>query len=241
MTGEITDFKHGIWKRAPFGVSTCSNHAERFHGVLNKACHTKASLSERLGIVQREIFKKFEKYASDPNAQAKKQFRQLQKNSSNKPDTCPRGCDSGGILSVRYGTPFPCPHVRVPPDATIEFPELPPMTLFDDLPIHAIEGDSRMQKWLKKLDRPRGNESRIQWTASNETLAEYPGNSSWMAFVRQVAAELRSLGERSMHWEDLVIKVTTEYLSMCHGENPENVSVEMGSEFRGGLLEQILN
>jgi hypothetical protein len=249
ITGYPSDFVHGIWHRQEFGVSTCDNHAERFHGVLNKACDTRSSLAERLGIAHHEICKKFAKYMSDPNAQAKKHFRQLQKTSSSKLDECPTKCGWSDILSIRYGTsfPFPCPHVHVPSEMTIEFNELPPIACGGDVPViipPMTQNEQKMMaKWLKKiLPRPSEANDRIKWTASDQNVAEFPGRPDWMAFVRQIAAELRSLGQRVTHWEDLLIKVTAEYLQKCNewGQNPAACDTEAKAGFRAMLIEPLL-
>jgi hypothetical protein len=245
MTGNLNNFEHGLWKRALFGVSTCDNHAERFQGVLNKACDTRTTLSERLGVVQQEICKKFAKYGIDPNAQAKKHFRKLQKNSSNKPEECPPGeaCCWSQIWSERYQAHFPCQHVYVPPELTIEFPQAALIRSFPDVPLHTELGDGKMRKWLSKiLHRRSANDDRIQWPASNENLAGSSGDSTWMGHIRQVACELQSLGERSLPWEDLLIRVTAAYLSKCNEwqQDPENSNIEAKSEFRALLIKQLV-
>jgi hypothetical protein len=244
MTGKMTDFRHGLWERGPFGVSTCDNHAERFHGVLNKASDTRTALSVRLGILQREIRRRFDKYTTDPNGQAKKHFRQLQKTSANKPETCPyEFCGWSEIWTNRFRVPFPCQHVFVPPEATVEFPQLPPLTLSDDVPVDIQLGDRKMEKWLRKiLPRPSPeSDAGIQWTVSNENPEEFPLNSDWVGFIRQVVTELKILGV-TLHRDELLIKVTTEYLTKCREwrEDPDKCSIEAKSEFRALLLGQLV-
>jgi hypothetical protein len=119
-------FEHGIWNRAPYGVSTCDNHAERFHRTLNSACDTRKPLPRRLHLLCSVIYEKFATYGRDPHRQAIKHFQRLKATSSAKASACGRRCGWSEIFQARYGVNgFPCPHVHIDEDMSLEFDELP--------------------------------------------------------------------------------------------------------------------
>jgi hypothetical protein len=73
-----------MWFRAPFGISTCDNHAERFHRAINQDCDTRKRFPKRLHELAKAITAKYEKYARDPRRQATEQFERLKKSGSHK-------------------------------------------------------------------------------------------------------------------------------------------------------------
>jgi hypothetical protein len=75
------DFQHGMWHRIADGVSTCSNHAERFHGVVNHHLCASRQFVKRLSIIVTQIEQKIAQYGIGPtNPKSLKtdpNFRQL--------------------------------------------------------------------------------------------------------------------------------------------------------------------
>jgi hypothetical protein len=56
------EFQHGLWVRSPLGVGRCSNHAERFHGVIRFAISLLRSLVLRLRTLCEYIQERYDNY-----------------------------------------------------------------------------------------------------------------------------------------------------------------------------------
>jgi hypothetical protein len=84
----LADYHDGIWERVDRGIARCSNHAERFHGVVNAAIKAEKvrTLTRRLGILQQQILAKFESY---PDAWARQAAYALACLKGKRPDQRP--------------------------------------------------------------------------------------------------------------------------------------------------------
>jgi hypothetical protein len=63
------DFPDGLWHRIPDAISSCTNHAERFHGVINQHLSTRSTLPERLDVIRTEIEKKYKQFGQGRHRQ----------------------------------------------------------------------------------------------------------------------------------------------------------------------------
>jgi hypothetical protein len=109
------EFPHGLWHRMPFGISSCSNHAERFHGVVNQHLETRAGLADRLSVITEQMTSKmFSFKAGDGRRrQIREVFAQLRKAKAPRRDTCSdEDCVAYiQMMTIRYGIDdFPCKH-----------------------------------------------------------------------------------------------------------------------------------
>jgi hypothetical protein len=106
-------YRHGIWDRAPFGVSTCSNHAERFHRTVNKRTAGLSLLLRRLSILVDCINEKFDRYTSGCRRQLKYVLKQLKARRAPQVPFCtaPRCEAFRNMMRAQFGVPaIPCKH-----------------------------------------------------------------------------------------------------------------------------------
>jgi hypothetical protein len=62
-------FEHGIWHRMCRRISSCSNHAERFHGIVNQHLRVRKTLPERLDVMKTEINNRHNKFGQGRHRQ----------------------------------------------------------------------------------------------------------------------------------------------------------------------------
>jgi hypothetical protein len=106
-------FEHGIWHRIPWQMSTCSNHAERFHGVVNQHLQVRNSLPERLNVLRTEIMNRYECFGQGRHRQIQAVLEHLKSCNAPQSLTCsaPDCIEYKVLMSNRYGTTsFPCRH-----------------------------------------------------------------------------------------------------------------------------------
>jgi hypothetical protein len=105
------EFPHGIWHRIADGVSSCSNHAERFHGIINQHLGGFISFVERLALIRDQIVTRWKGYPGH--------FRQLKDAVAAlcKCKALQRVCDCDvclayrSVMNARFGIlTFPCRH-----------------------------------------------------------------------------------------------------------------------------------
>jgi hypothetical protein len=121
-----TAYQHGIWRRAADGISTCSNHAERFHRTVKKRARHFLLLSHRLSILVDCINEKFERYQTANH----RQLRYIIKNLRNKHATPNANCQNPKcvhrrtMIAQRFGlATFPCKHQVTPGRYSAKEPE----------------------------------------------------------------------------------------------------------------------
>jgi hypothetical protein len=130
--GEVTncapDCPDILWNRADRRVSTCSNHAERFHRSVNARIHGNFGPQKRLEAIRDLMDERYEAYKKCPRRQVKKQLKDLSKSGAEKREVCrdPLCRAWSDIYSKRFGLPkFPCPHTVRDEDLKMDFPLLP--------------------------------------------------------------------------------------------------------------------
>jgi hypothetical protein len=108
-------FPDGIWHRAADGVARCSNHAERFHGIVNQVIKAQkcTALPSRLKILQIVILQRVAKYETSPRERLHDVYFELVKKKKCQCDECHsvdchHYCE---MMAKRFGLDsFPCPH-----------------------------------------------------------------------------------------------------------------------------------
>jgi hypothetical protein len=114
-------FPDGIWHRAPHGIARCSNHAERFHGIVNQAIKREkvTALPARLKILQIEILRRVAKYEESPRERLREVYFELMRKKKCQVEVChsvdchhyrEMMADRCGFHSFEE---FPCPHTIV--------------------------------------------------------------------------------------------------------------------------------
>jgi hypothetical protein len=131
-------FPHGLWHRIADGVSSCSNHAERFHGVINQHLGGMKAFVQRLLIIKKQILARWREYPFP-----RYHFRQLKDAVAAlcKCKAVQRDCHCDvclayrSVMNSRFGIKtFPCRHTAL--QWSIEtVPAMP------DLPLPAVERD----------------------------------------------------------------------------------------------------
>jgi hypothetical protein len=140
-------FPHGLWHRIPRGISTCSNHAERFHETVNRVVHGNQGLVCRLRHIKDAIVAKHATVYHHPRRQLKSCIAELKQKNAVQVSDCQRpDCMVyRRTMTIRYGldarAPFPCKHTvnawdpnnipplkdfGVPDEATTPVPPIPP-------------------------------------------------------------------------------------------------------------------
>jgi hypothetical protein len=111
------DFEHGLWHRIRDGISSCTNHAERFHGVVNNKLarkpHTPQSFVIRLAAVRDCIHRKWKNYGEGRPRQIRHVLFHLRSCRAPQVSECldPDCLDYQVIMASRYGLgAFPCRH-----------------------------------------------------------------------------------------------------------------------------------
>jgi hypothetical protein len=124
------DLADGIWHRLRDGIARCSNHAERFHGVVNQAVKRArvTSLPCRLRILQEEVLKKIGAYSRTNRRSLNDALSALRRK---KAEQCHSCTDASCVayrkkMASRFRLPdFPCPHtVNTVPLQVDELPSI---------------------------------------------------------------------------------------------------------------------
>jgi ubiquitin C-terminal hydrolase len=160
-------FPHGIWHRAVFGVARCSNHAERFHGVINRRIKGCRQLSRKLYQIYLYIMEKRKHYGD---------FSQLRRNLDRL-----RACGEAGSkecdlaecvafranMALRFGLEyFPCRHTVEKWPAYIRkypVPPLPALASWDFGPVVPVFLEHDLTAVQKSARGSRRFKRRIKW------------------------------------------------------------------------------
>jgi hypothetical protein len=115
FTTWLRNFRDGLWERDGAGIARCSNHAERFHGIVNQAIRRagKRALTERLDILRQVIDDRRSKYQSGWRDQMNRTCAALRDMKLEQRDECNDAecVEYRRMMRVRYGVDyFPCPH-----------------------------------------------------------------------------------------------------------------------------------
>jgi hypothetical protein len=136
------DFPHGIWHRMIFGISTCSNHAERFHGVVNQHINGHTALPVRLSVIRDLIYKKYDDFRSRTRhpEQLRELFKQLEGYHARQAPSCkgPGCAEFIQMMRTRYGlNDFPCRHT-IRQEKWKSLLKVPPPYAFTHSPEHIV-------------------------------------------------------------------------------------------------------
>ena len=75
----IFDFESALWNRSELGISTCSNHIERFHRTLNEKTNQNQNILHRLSIVIEIISEYYYSFSQRSRRQTKKLYENMKK------------------------------------------------------------------------------------------------------------------------------------------------------------------
>jgi hypothetical protein len=135
------DFSHGLWLRVTLGISSCSNHAESFHSIVQQALKARMSLPEKIGVIIQCIDNKFDSYGKGRPRQIREALAKLKKYGARQVDVCSRlECiDFRLIMQSRFGVPaFPCKHTVI--NFVPDIPSLPKIERLAHFPnLHLTE------------------------------------------------------------------------------------------------------
>jgi hypothetical protein len=130
FTRWIQNFSDGIWLRAPKGIARCSNHAERFHGVVNHSIRTKRArrFVGRLAVLLNSIDGKHADYGNGWKRQISSTMQVLENRNLKERTECddPECVAYRERMCIRYHVPqFPCPHtVKSYTAVSPDYPEI---------------------------------------------------------------------------------------------------------------------
>jgi ubiquitin C-terminal hydrolase len=132
LQADRLDFADGIWHRVDEGIARCSNHAERFHGVVNQRIKREGvyALPRRLKILHEEIVLKAAAYTRSPHRQLTTALSNLKRTKRpQRPECHDIECENFRyMMNRRFGIDsFPCAHTVGRKVTNV--PPLPP--LFD--------------------------------------------------------------------------------------------------------------
>jgi hypothetical protein len=118
ITGANTNGKwaHGIWDRLADAIARCTQHAERFHGIVNAMIQAIKDFVARLETILEAIEQRYKQYSA-PEGPARRQLfaaiADLKKCNVKQEEKCERAecvrhCE---VMNSRHGiTNFPCKH-----------------------------------------------------------------------------------------------------------------------------------
>jgi hypothetical protein len=187
-------FPHGIWHRAQFRVARCSNHAERFHGVINKRIKGCRQLTRKLYQIYLYIIEKRKHYGD--LSQLKRNFDRLRSYGEAGSKTCDLAeCVAfRANMALRFGlSDFPCRHTVQTWRVYIRSHTIPPLPALPscacarnvDLLEHSLtaiqtkaQSSKRFKRRIKFAIRPRSDTldedeanprpvKKVQWTAED--------------------------------------------------------------------------
>jgi hypothetical protein len=107
------EFEHGLWHRMQDRISSCSNHAERFHGVVNQHLLVRNTLPARLHVMQTEIENRYRLFGEGRHRQMLAVVEHLKACNAPQCGICddPDCLDYQKLMESRYAVDrFPCRH-----------------------------------------------------------------------------------------------------------------------------------
>ena len=240
------DHPHGLWKRANFGISTCSNHIERLHRTLNQKVSLNQSILSRLSIVFSELHEYYIHFEENSRRQALYVYKKLQKNAEKNNyyeldnyyelKACPFDCKWGEIYSHRFGIDnFPCTHHIY--GTNIEFKNIKISSeILNSIEVHfsaQYEDWSFPEKKFRFKIRPFTNLEEDPNQTQNDTTSK--------GFVFQTVSEIHLLKNKKIPKCDLLFEITMEWARKTSlMDELQTHDVEFRSEFRLKMLKKYL-
>jgi hypothetical protein len=181
-----TEYRHGIWQRSDYGISTCSNHAERFHRTVNKRVKKFTTLNHRIAVLVEVINEKFEKYQSENHRQLRHVIKGLREKKALRDPDCQRTkcVQFRDTMANRFGCDtFPCKHTVTEQTYFARDPDVlelvPTEFKVDTRELHDISWPTASHQ---KVDKVRG-----------DLDVTHPYSDSVNAFVIQIVKEVGHL------------------------------------------------
>jgi hypothetical protein len=125
-------FEHGLWHRMCRRISSCSNHAERFHGIVNQHLRVRNTLPTRLHLMRTEIEQRYKHFGQGRHRQILAVVAHLKACNAPQchPCTDPDCLDYMKLMENRYNVErFPCRHTVQAWGAPNAVPLKPPEVL----------------------------------------------------------------------------------------------------------------
>jgi hypothetical protein len=110
----LADFTDGLWEREHLGIARCSNHAERFHGIVNQRIAGVRALVGRLDILRQTIEDRHAEYSNGWDSQVQYAIEGLKRMKLEQRDECddPECIAYRHMMTTRLGCDdFPCAHL----------------------------------------------------------------------------------------------------------------------------------
>jgi hypothetical protein len=131
----LENFHDGIWERVDLGIARCSNHAERFHGIVNQRLRDTGvrAFPRRLDVLRQVIMERAEVYGHGGERQVETALDALKKKKGVQVTTCdePVCVEYRKMMEKRTDVkPFCCCHTVE--GFTYDIPERPSLNVPQD-------------------------------------------------------------------------------------------------------------
>jgi hypothetical protein len=215
---EDGDFFQALWNRAPFGVSSCSNHVERIHRTCNQRVSDLKKFSVRLNEVIKVIQERFEAFQHANHAQAKDLLKKMKKRASRhgieQHDECPfPSCKWGGIYTTRFHIPFPCMHTVE--RMQVVFTKIDPIEFGTSVPAAVKVQPYEGQAWAFDIRHERAD---IDLSTEHDATEQDTAPPE-IRFLKQVTAEMIRLNhKRNSEFANLLAEISTKWGRTIAGE-----------------------
>ena len=236
------DHKNGIWNRAFYGVSTCSNHIERLHRTLNQKTSNIKKIHLRFNIVISELFNyynTFEERSRDQANYSLNKFRKYsQKHCCSVQNICPHNCGWGLIYSYRFGiSNFPCKHTALSfKDELI--PLSKPIVPFE---IHEPVENNEIPNWkfpVKTYCKNDENDFSLNIEEQDEDVNE----DEEYSFLSQTAKEILATGKLNLSYKEILCNISKLWgIEVANARHKDTKNILFRSKFKCKLHESVLN
>ena len=221
---------NSLWARAPFGISTCTNHIERIHRTLNCVTSKQNEIHIRLEIVFHELLKYFLNFSKNYRTQARKTLKNLLKTAAN-PNNCiiqNNNCNCGWseVYSALYGIPnFPCIHRVSMVDMNMELPEIENINLNDiDFQNSSINESNFIDNWNFENQYHINANNDEKYVENYDDLHIIPGDEE--KFLLQLANDAFYLSNYSISKQKLLIQISIlwgKFITQTKDQNKEDL------------------
>ena len=237
IQGKTTNHKNGLWCRAPFGVSTCSNHIERLHRTLNESTQKSRSIAKKFFIVITQLKSYYSNYSEHSRRQAKELLKKLINvaSDSSKRIVTKSSCECGwgDIYTCRFGTEFPCVHTVLSKKYVINDLERPnDIDTNQSITIEPMQPDWHSVRFLNTGEKILDS-LEIEIIESMKTTH----SEDEINFIFRVANDINYLNKFKGSFSDLLINISIKW-----GETiSKNINLKNDINFRSHFLSEIFN
>jgi ubiquitin C-terminal hydrolase len=203
LEADPENFRDGLWHRIKEGIPRCSNHAERFHGVVNQRIRNERvyALPRRLRILYDEIVLKAQAYNDSEHRQLTESIRQMKRLNTHPRQQCHDAecaifCE---MMNARYGIEwFPCPHTAWRPMGEVN--KLPSLLNEADWAIFDSYREAILVKMAKKGRRKVPGFGTAQFNANCPPLIRKKKNKVLVWDDEKGPDEHAGLAEQIPRW-----------------------------------------